>query len=412
MSVNRYWLTASRAAYARRSVNVPATDDALLHAAADAAAGDMLRLEEGIHFLSTELVIDKPLWICAVSSNSILASRHPSMLRTRANVKLNELTLCRMGDADGHPNAVVVADCGTTTIERCRITCGGPASTILEALQVFGDVSPPGILPDVLPLDGTSNGAAPPVELAPPQMRQAPQSGVWVGASASVTLRYNTIACCSGPGIKIYRGRLTAEDNTIAFSRCGANVVSNSGRVRLTRNVIHGARGDGVSTWNNSHIELECNTIHSNRGTGVTINTSCGSIAIFGNSFFGNLRTAVQFQTSYVHQVAIGEGDQANDWSRNTAGGVQGLHPRWPGSENGVEHTTSGANSVLPSILPRSRSSVGEQTVRSAPASQNHRCPSDRGDGCLSGELASDDPMELDSSVASLDPIRLNSVFR
>ena len=74
------------------------------------------------------------------------------------------------------------------------------------------------------------------------------------------------ILCCQGPGIKIYRGELRAEGNTIAFASRGANVVANGGRVKMLHNEIKGALGDGVSSWNNSHLSLDTNRIHANSG--------------------------------------------------------------------------------------------------------------------------------------------------
>jgi len=324
MNVSRYWCEEARAVYARRMVRVQPHQDDLLRAAACATAGDTLLLEPGLHWLSSELLVEKPLRLGAstVGAATVLATRCPSLLRTRATVQLHGLTFCRMGDAEGHPNAVIVAESAALSAECCRVTCGGPATSVEQALLVFQGATVPG-------------GAwqqPPPPQLFPPAAddaagatRQGPQSGVWVGACASVTLRRNIIACCSGPGVKIYRGRLLAEGNTVAFSRCGANVVSNSGRVTLTHNAIHGARGDGVSSWNNSHIALENNTIHSNRGTGITINTGGGSVSIARNSFFANELTAVQFSTSLVKKVTIGQGEHANDWSCNAAGGLRGL---------------------------------------------------------------------------------------
>ena len=61
---------------------------------------------------------------------------------------------------------------------------------------------------------------------------QDPQSGMWVGAAARVRLSRSLVLCCQGPGIKIYRGELEAEGNTIAFASRGANVVANGGKVR------------------------------------------------------------------------------------------------------------------------------------------------------------------------------------
>lgn len=329
MAVSCYWKEEARALYARRTVRVPPLQGELLQATIAATPGDTLLLDPGMHWLASELLIEKPLrlGVSAVGSPSVVATHCPSLLRTRATVMLKGLTLCRMGDAEGHPNAVIVAESGVLSVELCRVTCGGTASTLEEALRVFDSAPEPG-----------GNWQEPPLDLASlgddgvtrRVTRQGPQSGVWVGTCAQVTLRHNTIACCSGPGVKIYRGRLLAEHNTIAFSRCGANVVSNSGRVVLTQNAIHGARGDGVSSWNNSHVSLENNAIYSNRGTGITINTGGGSVSIVRNSFFDNMLTAIQFATSNVKKVTIGAGEEVNDWTRNEAGGLSGLSQHRP----------------------------------------------------------------------------------
>lgn len=345
MAVNRYWREAASATYAHRTVSVPPVQDALLHAVANATPGDTLLLQPGMHLLTTELLIEKPLRLGATNAGgaAVLVTSCPSLLRTRAPVVLNGLTFCRMGEAEGHPNAVIVAESASLSVEHCRITCGGAAPTVQQALQAFDGAPPPG---------GNWHPAPPPLAALPSDegaTRQGPQSGVWVGSCASVTLRHNTIACCSGPGIKIYRGRLLAEHNTIAFSRCGANVVANSGRVVLTQNAIHGARGDGVSSWNNSHIALESNLIHSNRGTGITINTGGGSVSITRNRFAENTLTAVQFATSNVKKVTIGKGDQANDWTLNPAGGLQGLERR--ASFADLSGAQAGSSSALPAVL-------------------------------------------------------------
>ncbi|KAL1524504.1 hypothetical protein AB1Y20_019398 [Prymnesium parvum] len=393
MSVNRHWHEAASATYARRTIKVAAGEDTVIEAIASATPGDTILLQEGVHWLSTELILDKPLRLgsTATGNAAIIASRHPSLLRTRATVQLNGLTFCRMGDAEGYPNAVIVAESGALSIEHCRITCGGTsATTIEEALEAFGGA----------PLPGESWESPPPPACIPLAdevaglTRQGPQSGVWVGACAVVTLRYNTIACCSGPGVKIYRGRLAAESNTIAFSRSGANVVSNSGRVRLTDNAIHGARGDGVSSWNNSHIALERNTIHSNLGTGITINTGGGSVAILENSFFGNTHTAVQFATSNVKHVTIGSGDKANDWSGNEAGGLQGLHPRAM-----ADNFTDVGLPQVPTSTPTSSAATDSSKYPARAVSRAVGCPGavhQVVDGAVE-----DAPMESDSSSAS-----------
>lgn len=252
-----------------------------------------------------------------------------------------------------------------------------------QALRAFEGAPPPGgawqLTPPQLPAVAADDGGG--------LTRQAPQSGVWVGACASVILRHNTISCCSGPGVKIYRGRLVAENNTIAFSRCGANVVANSGRVLLTRNAIHGAHGDGVSSWNNSHISLDSNVIHSNRGTGITINTGGGSVNIVRNNFFENTLTAVQFATSNVKKVTIGTGEHANDWAQNFAGGLQGLQ-RLSISEDSV-----------PSSLPVFSGAGHPGAAACVPIS--------RGSSAATSRHRSS-AMEADASMMDVDSLRMS----
>merc|ERR1719198_1221793 len=155
---------------------------------------------------------------------------------------------------------------------------------------------------------------------------QDPQSGLWVGAAARVRLTRSMILCCQGPGVKIYRGELEAEDNTIAFASRGANVVANGGKVLLVRNEIMGALGDGVSSWNNSQLRLETNRIHANSGAGIAINTGGGAVNITKNVVFDNCCSAVLFATSQTKQATL----SGNDLERNANGGVQGL-TRWRG---------------------------------------------------------------------------------
>merc|ERR1719231_642578 len=146
---------------------------------------------------------------------------------------------------------------------------------------------------------------------------QCPQSGVWVGAAASVELRGCTIACCMGPGIKIYRGRLLAQRNTIAFSSRGANVVANGGHVVLEGNEIRGANGDGVSSWNNSIMRIEHNSIHANTGAGIAVNTGGGSVTISNNTVFDNCQ-AVLFATS-SKQATLRDNDFAGNDRRSSS---------------------------------------------------------------------------------------------
>lgn len=130
------------------------------------------------------------------------------------------------------------------------------------------------------------------------------------------------IARCMGPGVKIYRGRLRAERNTIAWSSRGANVVANGGEATLVGNEIQGAKGDGISSWNNSVMVIERNTIHANSGAGIAINTGGGSASISANTLYANACPAVLFATS-TKQATLTD----NDVSGNTNGGVAGLQP-------------------------------------------------------------------------------------
>lgn len=149
-----------------------------------------------------------------------------------------------------------------------------------------------------MPMAGTSSD----------ERTQCPQSGVWVGAAASVELIQCTISSCMGPGVKIYRGRLLARGNTIAFSSRGANVVANGGHIVLDENDIYGANGDGVSSWNNSVMRIERNSIHANSGAGIAVNTGGGSVTIANNAVFDNACQAVLFATS-AKQATLKDND-------------------------------------------------------------------------------------------------------
>jgi len=124
---------------------------------------------------------------------------------------------------------------------------------------------------------------------------QHPQSGVRVGAAAHVELCSCVIARCTGPAVKVYRGRLHARDSTIAFSCRGANVVANGGHVALERSEISFSGGDGVASWNDCTMSIEHNSIHANAGCGILVNTGSGSVAITDNAIFDNARKPLFF---------------------------------------------------------------------------------------------------------------------
>jgi len=347
MAVSKHWRDAAWASYVLRTKHVPATRDALLLAAAAAAPGDTLLLHGGVHELSSELSIEKPLRLqpAPLTGTAVVVSSCPSLMRTRCNAVVSGLTLVRMGSAEGFPNAVVVADAGTLKLEGSRLTCGGDAPSVEQALQAFDGAPEAGcawVNPTAprLPPAASASASADDGDYGGDGehggagggsggdgggddvgRRAGPQSGVWVGAGASVKMLGNTIVGCKGPGVKVYRGKLDAQRNTIAFSACGANVVANAGRVVLTDNEIVGARGDGVSSWNHACIRIERNRIHANRGTGITVNTGGGTVEIVGNAFINNKLTAVMFAVSSVKKYT----EEGNDFSRNAAGAVRGL---------------------------------------------------------------------------------------
>lgn len=318
MLCSRSWRDAAQFNYANRRQTVTAAPDALRRAVDCAWPGDTIVVAAGFHTLSSEISVDKPLRLVAGVGTAVLTSTHHVLLRTRCSALVEGLTLLRLGDEVGYPNAVVYAEAGALTMRDCRITCGGGAPSPAHAMQVFDAVPTAG-----QPWLGAERPAVVGEEAVPAEDRgQDPQSGLWVGAAARVRLSNSIILCCMGPGIKIYRGELEAEDNTIAFASRGANVVANGGKVVMLRNEIKGALGDGVSSWNNSQLSLDTNRIHANSGAGIAINTGGGTVNITKNHVFDNCCSAVLFATSQTKQATLSE----NDLERNAAGGVQGLH--------------------------------------------------------------------------------------
>jgi len=388
MSTSRFWRDAARLNYGARQLRVPAYPDALLRAVAESTPGDTLLLAPGLHALSTELVLEHPLRLlgvqscgcceslevctccpngshqdtpesldmrfgasdaapvcpaegadaaecctaesCSASEGAVICSPQHVLLRSRCASHLAGLTLCRMGDEVGYPNTVAFAEVGRLTIESCRITCGGDAMSVEEALRAFDGAPTPG-----QPLQREAEAAAASragvsgsdAETSHSSSREAeasagrPQSGVWVGSAASVLLRRNLILGTAGPGVKIYRGELEAEENTIAFSGTGANIVANGGRVELRRNEIAGASGDGVSAWNDTCMRIDSNRIHSNSGSGIAVNSTAGrEVAITDNIVFNNSAAAVQFVKGHMPEALV----SGNAFAANGCGAQPG----------------------------------------------------------------------------------------
>jgi len=328
MRTSRAWRDAAQASCLQRQIFVAAQPDALLQCVQTAQPGDTLVLAGGFHLLSRELTIDKPLRLLGESgavSPPTLVSRSHVAVRTRSPCSVVGLTMCRLGDAVGYPNAVIYAEVASLSIEHCRITCGGAGAGGTPALpaqdvvrQAFDGVSRAGeALAARLPCPMDCDAA----DDRPGSDR--PQSGLWVGAASRVRLRHSIIKSTMGPGVKVYRGALEASENTIASSWRGANVVANGGRATLLRNEIVGAVGDGVSLWNNAQMSLEHNRIHSNSGSGVSINSAGGHVGIAGNHIFQNAKSAILFVTSQPNQALLRD----NRLEDNAGGGVQGLLP-------------------------------------------------------------------------------------
>mmetsp|Transcript_20418 Transcript_20418/g.62315 ORF Transcript_20418/g.62315 Transcript_20418/m.62315 type:complete len:642 (+) Transcript_20418:68-1993(+) len=307
MAASKSWRRCASDNCARRCVDVPASQGGLTRAVEAARPGDTLRLSAGLHVLSAELTLSVPLQLVgppagaggADAAPAVLSSAQHVLLRSRSAARLRGLTLCRMGEGVGYPNAVLFAEAGTLSVEACRITCGGGARDEADALRAFAGAPTPGVPFEQrpqLPAEA-SLPAAPPHERLQADAalssdaggNELPQSGVWVGAAARVLLRGCLISRTLGPGVKVYRGELEAVGNTIAFASRGANVVANGGRVRLSRNQIQGATGDGVSVWNCTQLSADGNRIEGNTGSGVVIN-SCGGRVSLGpdNEFAAN----------------------------------------------------------------------------------------------------------------------------
>lgn len=380
------WRDAAQLNCRHRHLRVPAHPDALLRAVADSTPGDTLLLDPGLHALSGELVLEHPLRLlgvqsdgcsecpdacahaadgsqtgllgngapdaasagaaaggdaaegrpvakgCSVAEGAVISSPQHVLLRTRCASHLSGLTLCRMGDDVGYPNTVAFAEVGRLTMDSCRITCGGDATSVEEALRAFDGAPTPGQplqRDDEAAAAGRAVTAGSDAESAD-SVRDAdasagrPQTGVWVGAAASVLLRRNLILGTAGPGVKIYRGELEAEENTIAFSGTGANVVVNGGRVELRRNEIAGASGDGVSAWNDACMRIDSNRIHSNAGSGIAVNSAAGrEVAITDNVVFNNSAAAVQFVKGHMRQALV----SGNAFEANGLGGAAPAAP-------------------------------------------------------------------------------------
>lgn len=301
MLVSWQWHNASRANYTRRQQRVQSTGDAdaLLNAVAAAGPGDTI-IVEGLHTLSRPLVVDKPIcFIAAAGTTPTVCSSSHVLIRTRHTTLLRRLTLVRLGHGTGYPNAVVFAEAGKLLLDGCRITCGGDSSAD-EALRIF----------DGVPAPGAKWNAPPPIGHVAAQPQ--PQCGVWVGANSRAQMTRCMVLRTIGPGVKIYRGMLEANDSTIALARCGGGVVANGGEMRMQRNEVCGSNGHGISAWNRTQLHVTHSHIHSNEG-GISINTNVvGFLTITNNVIADNRKTGI-----YVHSPSHHHVVEANTCERN-----------------------------------------------------------------------------------------------
>ena len=303
-----HWCSVAR--FAIRRVVVPATCDALLRAVHDALPGDTLFLDPGVHELSSVLTINKPLRILsnvarhgksALSANPrhydyndrpILVSTRNVLICICANAVLADIVMVRMRHTLGYPNAVVAIQNGRAHVKGCSITCGG-GFALASALEAFSFLSSP-------------RWDVERPEVFHTNMPTEPQSGVWVGIGAHAIVESCAISCCMGPGIKVYRGKLNASFNTIAFSRCGGNVVANGGVITLYKNSIHGSGSNGVVTWSNANISIIENDIWSNTGYGIEIKRGAVLVAITDNRIYDNGGIPLCFDCVTSNCVNIG----------------------------------------------------------------------------------------------------------
>ena len=76
----------------------------------------------------------------------LVSSQHILLWSRAATASLVGLTLCRTGDEDGHPNAVVYAEQGILRMDRCRVTCSESVLRVTDALRAFVGIPEPGSL--------------------------------------------------------------------------------------------------------------------------------------------------------------------------------------------------------------------------------------------------------------------------
>lgn len=293
MQTNKFWNYLSHNNYKQRHKYIEAKPDLLLHALDTASPGDTIILMNGIHMLSKELTINIPIKIQSIDKTipSVICSNNHIVVRTCNTCYINSVTICRLGNNIGYPNAAIFAEVGKLYITNCRITCQNSISTIDEIINKFNLLPPPG-----KPFDLSHSNLY--KYNKHNSIDDRPQCGIWIGIAAYVFIQDSFIISTMGPGIKLYRGEAFVKNSTIAFSHKGANIIANGGKISLESNEILAAFGDGISIWNKTDLYLKNNSIHSNTNSGIANNSIGGKFLVTNNKIFNNTKCGIFFTTS------------------------------------------------------------------------------------------------------------------
>lgn len=267
----------------------------------EANPGDTIKLRPGTYTLSDELSIDIPIKLIGIKDEEpvIISSENHVMIRTRSQVMMNNIIFCKLGDEVGYPTAVILAETSHLNIEKCCITCGDkildPKKAVLYAFK--GQNSALRIQKKYKDkhkeryIYKRSNLI---------RSQEKPQIGLCIFTSASVTMNECEISSMNGPAIKVYRGRLKSSNSTFSYSKRGANIIINGGKVILYKNIIKNSYCNGISTWNNTFIELKKNIIYGNIENGIEIHSSVDSVKMIENKIFKN-KTNIFFGINFKH---------------------------------------------------------------------------------------------------------------
>ena len=289
MRVNKSWYDIGSDNYKQRIKLVDPTPDALALAVNSSCSGDTIMLKPGYHTLTQELSIELPLKLIGIESNIpvVISSRTYVMIRTRSQVYMNNLTLCRIGNEIGFPPAVVLAEISHLQIDNCRITCGGDiCCPDLALLYAFKGHSASSVIQKLYRKHIGKTTCSREFNMTRSQER--PQAGLCVMIAASVLMNKCHISSMLGPAIKVYRGEFEAYDSVFEYSKRGANIIINGGKISLYRNVIRNSFCNGISSWSNSCVHMERNYIHSNNGIGIEINSEMKYVKMVDNRVVNN----------------------------------------------------------------------------------------------------------------------------